>query len=94
VATVALDETLGDRDRDELQGQALTYLDRAVEAAPDLPDARAFRAILLKRLGRTDEAAAELRAFDATDPPPEMQAIVDASGLREELGVPAPAEDP
>jgi tetratricopeptide (TPR) repeat protein len=77
-------------DADAVLTEALTFLDRAVEVDPTLPDARAFRAILLHRLGRDDEAADELRAFDATDPPAEMQAIVDQSGLRDELGVPAP----
>ena len=41
-------------------------------------------------LDRDEEAAEELRAFDALNPPAEMQAIVDQSNLREELGVPAP----
>lgn len=68
-----------------LDEEALVYLDRAAAADPALPDAHAFRMIVLNRMGRTDEAIEALAAFDATDPPPEMQAIVDASGLRDEL---------
>jgi tetratricopeptide (TPR) repeat protein len=69
----------------DLDEEALAYLDRAVAADPELSDALAFRAIVLKELGRIDEARAALAAFDASDPPEIMQTIVDQTGLREEL---------
>lgn len=73
-----------------LDEEAIGYLDRAAEVDPELPDAHAFRAVVLDRLGRSDEAAEALRAFDASDPPEQMRAIVDGSGIREDLDVPAP----
>lgn len=69
----------------ELDEEALTYLDRALVLAPDLPDALAFRAIVLRDLGRTDEAREALAAFDAADPPEPMRQLVDGSGLRDDL---------
>lgn len=77
-------------DQETLLEEALDFLDRAIAVDPELPDARAFRTIVLHQLDRDDEAAEELRAFDALNPPEEMRAIVDSSNLREELGVPAP----
>jgi tetratricopeptide (TPR) repeat protein len=68
-----------------LDEEAIGYLDRAVAADPDLSDAHAFRAIVLEDLGRIDEARAALAAFDATDPPPGMTALIDQSGLRDRL---------
>ncbi len=68
-----------------LDEEALEYLDRAVEADPTLPDALAFRAIVLNRLGRTGEATDALATFDAVDPPPAMSQLIDQSGIREEL---------
>lgn len=89
-ALIARQDGVSLDDQEALLTEALDFLDRAVAADPDLPDAHAFRAIVLHQLDRDEEAAEELRAFDASDPPTEMQAIVDQSGLREELGVPAP----
>jgi tetratricopeptide (TPR) repeat protein len=77
-------------ERDLILDVGLEFLDRAIEADPDLADPHVFRAIVLHRLGRDDEAADALRAFDATDPPAEMQALVEQFGLRDELGVEAP----
>ena len=69
----------------ELDEEAIVYLDRALAVDPDLPDALAFRAIVLRDLGRTDEARDALAAFDAADPPEMMQQLVDGSGLRDDL---------
>ena len=74
-----------------LDDEAMEYLDRAIVADPELPDALVFRAIVLNRLGRSEAAADALRAFDALDPPPAMQQLIEATDLREELGVPAPS---
>src|SRR5690606_12603274 len=65
--------------RQDLDGMSLfefawPNLVDAVAIDPDYADARVFRAIALKQLCRPEEAAAELEAFDATDPLPEMTA--------------------
>ncbi len=69
------------------QSEALTagksFLDRAVAADADYPDARAFRAIVAQREGRLVEAKADLDALYAGDPPPEVRSLTDA--LREEV---------
>lgn len=86
VATVVLsDKTLPADQRKSLLTEALGYLDRAAKANPKLSDAQAFRTIVLHKLGRDDEARKALAAFDATNPPADMQQIVDSSGLRDEL---------
>jgi tetratricopeptide (TPR) repeat protein len=84
-ASLAVSGTITGPDADELLTDALERLDRAVEADPAYVDALVFRAIVLKNLGREDEAAEALAAFDAADPPPEMEALVEQFGLREEL---------
>ncbi len=61
----------------ELLDDGLGWLDRAVETDPGYSDARAFRAIVYSRLGRTDEALAELDAFDASDPSPALVAQIE-----------------
>ncbi len=43
----------------ELLATAGTFLDRAIEADPAYPDARAFRMIVLERLGRVEEACSD-----------------------------------
>ncbi len=75
---------IGD-DADVILTEALDHLDQAVTLDPDLPDALAFRAVVLHRLGREAEAAAALAAFDASGPPADMEALVEGSGLREAL---------
>ena len=68
-----------------LQGQeaeAADVLADAVVAAPDYPDARAFRAIILYRTGDCFDAAAELAAFDAANPPEFISRLVETQGLR------------
>lgn len=53
----------------ELLASAGLFLDRAIEADPTYPDARAFRLIVLDRLGRTDAACADARALNELGPP-------------------------
>ncbi len=43
----------------ELLATAGSFLDRAIEADPTYPDARAFRMIVLERLGRVEEACSD-----------------------------------
>ena len=61
---------------------ATAALDEAVIADPELPDARVFRAIVAADQQDWDDAAEELAAFDASDPPPAMEELVAAQGLR------------
>jgi tetratricopeptide (TPR) repeat protein len=86
LASLVIGGGLDDDDATVVLEEALPYLDRAAEADPLLPDAHVFRAIVLNRLGRTDEAAEALAAFDRTDPPPEMEQLVEQFGLRDALG--------
>jgi tetratricopeptide (TPR) repeat protein len=72
----------------DLDDEAITYLDRALAIEPALPDALAFRAIVLRDLGRLDEAREALAAFDAADPPEMMQDLVDQFGHRDDLAIP------
>lgn len=57
----------------------------ATAADPTYPDARVFHAIVLTRLGRFSEASSELAAFDALDPPPMMDQLVESAGIRTDL---------
>ena len=61
--------------------EGMTWVDRAIEADPQYPDARAFKVILLSKLGRTDEVAAAVDAFQATDPPPQMEQLLAMADL-------------
>ena len=73
-----------------LQGQeaeAADVLADAVVVAPDYPDARAFRAILLYRTGDCFGAAAELVAFDASNPPEFISQLVETQGLRTDIAL-------
>ena len=85
-ASLAVSGAVTGGDAETLLEDALVRLDQAVEADPTYADALVFRAIVLKNLGREAEAAEALAAFDATDPPAEMEALVEQFGLREELG--------
>ena len=68
--------------------EAENWLARAVEADPEYPDARVFRAFVFRRLDRLDEARAELESFDALDDQPaDMVALITDFGLREALGL-------
>jgi hypothetical protein len=60
-------------------------LDQAVSLDPTYPDARVFRAVLRRDLGRLDDARADLAAFDALNPPELMRTLVDQMGLRDSL---------
>jgi tetratricopeptide (TPR) repeat protein len=60
-----------------------SFLDRAVAADADYPDARAFRAIVAQREGRLVDAKADLDALYAADPPPQVRSLTDT--LREEV---------
>ena len=59
----------------------------AVAAAPDYPDARAFRAILLYRTGDCFGAAGELAAFDEAKPPEFIAQLVETQGLRTNIAL-------
>jgi tetratricopeptide (TPR) repeat protein len=85
-ASLAVSGAITGDDAETLLEDALVRLDEAVAADPDYADALVFRAIVLKNLGREAEAAEALAAFDATDPPAEMEALVEQFGLREALG--------
>ena len=68
-----------------LRGDLLAADERiaaAVTADPLYPDARVFGAVVTLRLGRPDDAAAHLDAFDAVDPPPLMVELVETYELR------------
>lgn len=67
---------------------ARPWLDDAVAADPRLPDARVFRAIVLKDAGELELAEADLIAFDESDPPPTMVELVSAQRLREQILAP------
>jgi tetratricopeptide (TPR) repeat protein len=84
-ATLAVQGAITGEDAEAVLTDALDFLDQAVDADPTLPDAHVFRAVVLRELGRDDEARAALAAFDATDPPPEMEVLVEQFGLRESL---------
>lgn len=63
-------DTVPSADVQALIDSGLDYLNRAVEADPTLPDPLAFRAVAFDRLGRSDEACADVAALRALDPPP------------------------
>lgn len=69
------------------EAEAADVLADAVVAAPDYPDARAFRAILLYRTGDCSGAAAELTSFDATNPPEFISQLVETQGLRTNIAL-------
>ncbi len=69
------------------EAEAADVLADAVVVAPDYPDARAFRAILLYRTGDCFGAAGELAAFDASDPPEFISQLVETQGLRTNIAL-------
>ncbi len=77
-------ETMEEEQAAELLNSGLTYLDRAVEVSPDFPDARAFRSVVYDRLGRADEACAEIETLRSLDPPPffltQTQGVAERNG--------------
>ncbi len=56
----------------ELLATAGVNLDRAVESDPSYPDARAFRMVVLERLGRIDEACEDAEALIDLQPPAQI----------------------
>jgi tetratricopeptide (TPR) repeat protein len=64
------------------EGNGLDDLNEAVAVAPDYPDARVFRAIVLDDEQRFVDAADDLAIFDTLDPPAEILGIVAGSNLR------------
>jgi tetratricopeptide (TPR) repeat protein len=56
----------------ELLAVAGVNLDRAVEADPTYPDARAFRMIVLERLGRNDDACDDAQVLLDLNPPAQI----------------------
>ena len=70
----------------ELRTQALVRLDEAIAANPGYPDARVFRAIILRNLGRTEAARADLAAVGDDEVPAFMRDMV--TSLRQSLGAP------
>jgi hypothetical protein len=63
--------------------EGLGYLDQAIELDPEYPDARVFRAITYRDLGRIEEARADLEVVEAGQIPVAMQPFID--DLREDL---------
>jgi tetratricopeptide (TPR) repeat protein len=57
----------------------------AVEADPDYPMTHFFLAYILAQAGRGEAAAEELERFESLEPPAEDMAMVDQSGLREQI---------
>lgn len=87
---LAAQADLGEGERGDLEEQALSDLNEAVELDPELPDPWVFLAAVLDQMGRREDAAEALRSFDALAPDSSMQQLVDSLGLRERLGVAAP----
>ena len=63
--------------------EAATWLDRAIVAKPDYPDAHIFKAILLRNAGDLAGARAELAKVPDDQIPPFMQSMV--QGLRDSV---------
>lgn len=63
-------DTVPSADIQALIDGGLDYLTRAIEADPTLPDPLAFRAVAYDRLGRSEEACADVAALEALNPPP------------------------
>lgn len=63
-------DTVPPADIQALIDGGLDYLTRAIEADPTLPDPLAFRAVAYDRLGRSEEACADVAALKALNPPP------------------------
>lgn len=84
LTTSSAQATGQDDEAAELLEVGRSYLDRAVEADPTFPDARAFRAAVFDRLGDGPAACAEVEELLALDPPPffvnQTQGILDRNG--------------
>lgn len=60
-----------------LLDEGLVYVDRAIASEPRYAEARFFRALILRDQGELDDAAAELRALLALNPPDEIAAFAE-----------------
>ena len=67
------------------------FVEEAVAADPDYPDARVFATALALETGAPLEAAAHLRALDRIPGPPFIQQLVSAQGLRDRVALEAGA---
>jgi tetratricopeptide (TPR) repeat protein len=70
----------------ELRAQALVRLDEAIAADPDYPDARVFRAIILRNTGQAEAARADLATVGDDEVPAFMRDMV--TSLRQSLTAP------
>ena len=70
-------------DFDDLIAEGLGALERAVELAPDNPEARFWRALAAARQGRLDDALADLDHLAALDAPEGL--LAEAARLQEEI---------
>ncbi|MCE2525735.1 MAG: tetratricopeptide repeat protein, partial [Acidimicrobiia bacterium] len=68
---------------EDLLTEGLRALDRAVELAPDDPEARFWRALAAARLGLFDEALADLDHLATLDVPPGL--LAEAARLGDEV---------
>ncbi len=68
---------------DEQTAEGARRINQAVEAAPDNPEARLWRAWLAIGLGQTDQAPIDLDHLDTLNPPPEITRL--AADLRTQL---------
>lgn len=75
-----------DPSANELRAQALVRLDAAIAANPDYPDARVFRAIILRNTGQIEAARSDLAAVGDDEVPAFMRDMV--TSLRQSLDVP------
>ena len=64
---------------------AVRFLDDAIGVEPDYPDARLFRAIVALDEGDAVRAAEEMAAFDALDPPPYAEALIEQAQVRQRV---------
>ena len=74
-----------DRGRDELAAPALAHMDAAIAALGPSPELTRNRGVVLKALGRWDDAAAAFETVLA-DTPNDVDALVNLSSLRWEAG--------
>ncbi|MEE9414023.1 MAG: tetratricopeptide repeat protein [Acidimicrobiales bacterium] len=65
--------------------EVLDDFDDAIAFDPDYTDALVFSTIVLFDDGQVDEAAAQLKAFDRSNPPEFMQQLVASRSLRENI---------
>lgn len=71
--------------QDPVAGLALPDFEDAIALEPDYTDARVFNTIVLLEDDQALEASVQLKAFDATDPPPFMLSLVESRLLRENV---------